>query len=112
MPKKSDTTSTQPDTSTIGGRIKALRMKRGMSQTALGQLVAIDKSVVCRWESGAKLPSQNMITQIADIFKVSPVYICYGNDHRESNEYLYIGDLTFRQIKLIREVADELRKSC
>ena len=112
MSKKMNTTPTPIDTSTLGGRIKALRMKRGISQTVLADRLVIDKSAVSRWESGQRVPCEDVVKQIADVFEVSSDYISFGNDHRENNEYLFLGGLTFSQIRLIREIADEFRKSC
>lgn len=105
-------TTIQIDTSTIGGRIKELRTKRGMSQTVLADRLLINKSVVSRWESGKRIPCEDVVKQIADVFEVSSDYISFGNDHRENNEYLFLGGLTFSQIRLIREIVNEFRKSC
>ena len=110
MNKESSSNLITPDTSTIGGRIKALRMKRGISQAVLADRLVINKSVVSRWESGQRIPCEDVVKQIADVFEVSPDYISFGNDHRENNDYLYLGGLSFHQIAVIRAIVDIIRE--
>ena len=112
MNKESSSNLITPDTSTIGGRIKALRKKRGVSQEALAGLLITHKSVVSRWESGQKIPCEDMVKRIADVFEVSSDYISFGTDHRDNNDYLYLGGLSFRQIAAIRAIVDIVRECC
>lgn len=100
------------DTATIGGRIKALRTKRGISQQVLADFLCTDKTVVCRWESGERKPDENMVAKIAEVFKVSKFYVAYGNDPRESEDYIDLKGLTFWQIKIVRAIVDEFRSGC
>ena len=110
--KESNSSKTTPNTATIGGRIKALRMKKGMSQEALAALLTTDKSVISRLENNRRGFDREMAERIAAFFEVSPDYIVFGNDHRENNEYQYVGDLTFWQREIMQKIADEFRKSC
>lgn len=104
--------SEPPDTSTIGGRIKALRKKKGMSQEVLAGLLATDKSVISRWENSERVPTWEMAGQIANVFGVSPDYISFGSDHRDNNDYIYVGGLSFRETAVVRMIVDILRKDC
>lgn len=94
------------DTSTIGGRIKYLRTKRGMSQETFANRLATTKSVVCRWEKGVRIPNEDMVREIADLCRVSPDYIRFGKDGRYSEDYLYVGGLTYAQIRAIKQLVE------
>lgn len=100
------------DTATIGGRIKALRTKRGISQQVLADFLCVDKTVVCRWENGERKPDENMVAKIAEVFQVSKFYIAYGSDPRENEDYIDLKGLTFRQIKIVRDIVEEFRSGC
>ena len=44
--------------------VRKLRIERGLSQKALGDMLFIDQSTVARWESGLRLPEAVMIPRL------------------------------------------------
>lgn len=46
--------------------LKLIRIKRGLSQTALAQRLGVTQSTVAQWESGAVMPMGIMIPNLAD----------------------------------------------
>lgn len=58
---------------TIGGKIKALRLEKGMSLEELGKCVGVSKSTVQKWESGyiANM-KRDKISLLAKVLGVSP----------------------------------------
>lgn len=61
---------------TIGERIKALRVERGLTLEEVGNRVGVGKSTVRKWESGdiANM-RRDKIAKLAEAFCVSPMYI-------------------------------------
>lgn len=50
----------------IGDRIKAVRLKRGLTQKQLGELCGMADSAIRRYESGRGNPTEKTIQRIAD----------------------------------------------
>lgn len=59
------------DTKEIGQRIKELRMKRGLDQLKLGQIIGIGRSQVSNIELGRRNINLNQLKILADYFNVS-----------------------------------------
>ena len=60
----------------IGEQIKKLRVKRGMTQEKLGQLIGVTMQAVSKWERGG-VPDAEIVPRIADVFGVS-IDVLYG----------------------------------
>ena len=52
----------------LGERIKQLRLKSGMSQEKLAELVGVSRQAVTKWESGQTSPSTDNLFKLAEIF--------------------------------------------
>lgn len=66
------------DDETIGGRIKRLRSRLGLSQADLADRLGIRHQSVYRFESGRMKPSAETGIDLADIFGVSVRYLVRG----------------------------------
>lgn len=97
---------------TMGERIRALRKKRGTSQETLSGLLCVDKTTVSRWETGDRTPAPEMITALAEEFKVTPYYLMFGHKNDEVANLIDLNGLTFSQQRLIKSLVEEFRKSC
>lgn len=80
--------------------IKELRKEKGLTQSALAELLGINQTSVCRWESGISLPDTVNLLKLSEIFSVSTDYILgkskyfypenVGNDNLFTSEELRI----------------------
>lgn len=78
----------------MADRIKRLRIKNGMTQEELGNVIGVQKSAIRKYESGAvQNIKRTSIKKMADCFGVSPSYLLgYEdsdfdiNDHEETPE--------------------------
>lgn len=52
----------------VGGRVKTLRLSRGMTQKALAELVGSYRPIICRIESGTHVPTVQTLARIAHAF--------------------------------------------
>ena len=55
----------------IGNRIRKIRMELGLSQTELGEMVALTADRIQKYENGARKPKPEMLKKIADALGVS-----------------------------------------
>lgn len=59
----------------FGSRIKALRLQKKMTQAELANKLGVTKSVISAYETGLRMPSYDILIQMARIFKVSTDYL-------------------------------------
>lgn len=68
-------------------RIKALRIKNGMSQYDLALKVGYEgRSAISKVEQGKRDISQSMIVKYAEALGVTPAYLLYGDEENPSTE--------------------------
>lgn len=68
-------------------RIKALRIKKGMSQYDLALKVGYEgRSAISKVEQGKRDISQSMIVKYAEALGVTPAYLLYGDEESPSTE--------------------------
>lgn len=68
--------------SSLGERIKALRIKKELTQEEFGKLFGIVKSTVSLYESGKSTPDDEIKKKIAEYFNVSLDYLMGASDVR------------------------------
>lgn len=63
------------NTKLIGERIKEAREKKGLSQRALADKLAITQPAIVQFEKGYKIPNTIMVNALADVLGVTTDYI-------------------------------------
>lgn len=61
--------------STIGQRIKELRLGHNMTGSELGLKLNITRNAVSQWETDKRVPTSSMLAQIAKLFNVTTDYL-------------------------------------
>ena len=51
-------------------KLRKLRMKKGLTQNQLADLLFVNRATVTKWESGSRLPDAAMITRLARVLEV------------------------------------------
>ena len=64
---------------TLGEKIKEERLKKGISQATLGELLQLTQQAVGRWEKNLSEPDTSTLKKLADLFGVSVDYLV-GHD--------------------------------
>lgn len=79
----------------VGDKIRELRLKHGLTQEQLGELLGVKKAAVQKYESGrVKNLKQNTIRKLCDIFNVPPwTFIEIQYDVKELEEEVRAIDL-------------------
>lgn len=66
----------------LASRIKQLREGAGLTQLELAKILQVSNSTLSQYESGARVPSDEMKAAIADYFRVSLDYL-YGRTNQK-----------------------------
>ena len=90
----------------IGERIRLLRTRQNLSQSALAEKLSVSKSVVSSYETGVHLPPYDVLLRIAAIFGVSTDYLLGASSGRTIN----VDGLTDTQIQAIALIVNELKE--
>lgn len=56
-------------------RLKKLRIEKGLSQEELSNTLALNKSTICCYEKGTRVPSLEVLIKLSDYFEVSIDYL-------------------------------------
>lgn len=65
---------------TMGGRIRELRQRRGMTQEELGEILYMKKSTISAYENDAIDIKCSVLSEIADALNISPGYFFEKKD--------------------------------
>lgn len=66
-------------------RLKELRKEKKLTQKQLADILFIDKSSICKYETGVNYPENRFLKQMADFFDVSTDYLL-GRTEKRNNE--------------------------
>ena len=75
--------SRDPRDPEIGKRVRALRLRRGISQTRLGALLDITFQQIQKYESGTNRISAGRLQHIADVLDVPITFFYQGLEKRQ-----------------------------
>lgn len=91
--------------SILGSRIKDLRKRDNMTQKNLGELVNVTKVSICCYENGTRLPSLEILEDLAEVFKVSVDYLL-GRDTFvvSDNVSKYSIKMATEEVSFIKEI--------
>ena len=63
----------------FGKRLKELRIEKGLSQRALGEVFRVCNQTISFWESGSREPDLDSLVTIAHYFEVPLEYLLEEN---------------------------------
>ena len=65
-------------------RFREAREKAGLSAAEVGRRIGVSQPAVTQWETGAKVPSVEMLCKLADLYCVSTDYLLGRDEQHES----------------------------
>ena len=97
----------------IGERIKRLRVKRGLTQENLSEILDISPQAISRWENNLTYPNLDMVASIATFFNVSVDELLAMDELRSKEQISKIHTYIHKLIEEgnVDEAIDELRNS-
>lgn len=89
----------------IGKRIKELRIKKGLSQQQLGDIIGVTKVSICGYENGTRIPSLETFELMSDLFGTTTDYLL-GREViiKDGNTKEFVGTMSQDDINLISEL--------
>ncbi len=89
----------------VGKRLKEIRMQKGLSQQALGNMIGVTKVSICGYENGARVPTIDNLVKLADNLNTTIDYLL-GREVTVMNEEnkSYIGSISYEDVCLIMEL--------
>lgn len=90
----------------IDEKIRELRLKRGLIQSKLAQLLGVSKSVISSYENAVHLPPYDILLRLSAIFGVSCDYLLNNTSHRTVSA----DGLTDAQLEAVETIIQELRE--
>lgn len=88
-------------------RLKALRKKSGMSQSALANALFVSQQAVARWETDKATPNPETLSKLVELFQVSADELLGTENIKNPLTSENISGLTEKQIKIL-EMMDKL----
>lgn len=89
----------------FGITLKTLRTQNNYTQVQLSQKLGLTKSVISAYETGLRLPSYDVLINIAKIFKVSTDYLL-GMDNRQEID---LSGLTPEEITALKNLIKAMK---
>lgn len=80
----------------LARRISELRIKKGLSQSQLAEMLHVSASTIGMYEQGRRTPSIDMLVELSRAFDVSLDYLITGTD------YFYT-DATSKMAQIIKD---------
>lgn len=92
-------------------KLKELRNKEGISQSALGKALNMSQQGIAKWETGSTSPNPEMLRKIADYFNVSVDYLLGNTDIKkdpsEDEDKITFDDFTWAMNEEAHELTEE-----
>lgn len=87
---------------TLADRIKALRIRTGMTQSEVARLLGLSRSGVNAWEMGLSVPSTQYIVELAKVFDISTDYLL----GLENTSTISVKGLTQKQVSVLLDTIE------
>ncbi|MBQ9975937.1 MAG: helix-turn-helix transcriptional regulator [Clostridia bacterium] len=89
----------------LGERIGNLRIKSGISQTALAKMLRVSRNAVNQWEMSMSNPSLANVIKLAQIFNVTVDYLLTA----ESKELIDVSELSFEEKEILYKLISRFK---
>lgn len=90
-------------------KVRELRIKQGLTQAQLANMLGIKAGPVGSWERDATNPSKEHIIQLCKIFNVTPEYLMQPSAQEQELIAIY-HKMTFPQRKLLIDLVKEFKQ--
>lgn len=80
-------------------RIKYIRKKTGLTQTAFGERIGVKGNTITNYENGLRKPTDAVVLSICREFRVNEEWLRYGNEPiylpQEDEDAAFVSELLF-----------------
>ena len=89
-------------------RLREQREINGLSQRNVAKRLDVSPSIISGYENGERTPSAENLLALSYLYRCSTDYLL-GREAIQSNTVVNVGELTPNQVRLIRELIDDMR---
>lgn len=89
-------------------KLRELRIKYGLSQKQVAELVNLSPSIVSGYESGDQTPSTEKLLALSNLYHFSTDYLL-GKDSKQPSSSVDVGGLSDDQIKAVTNLIQSMR---
>lgn len=93
----------------LPGKLRATRTKNGLSQRAVARHLDVSPSIISSYEMGERTPSLENLLALSYLYHCSVDYLL-GRETIPKQAMLCVEGLDSRQVQLVTELVDNLRK--
>lgn len=86
----------------LGDKIKTERMKIGISQAKLGEMLSVTQQAVGKWEKNIAEPDSNVLNELATLFNVSTDYLLSREEIKNPRD-LQLDGAYFHLLKRVKD---------
>lgn len=94
---------------TMSERLTKLREKNKLTQTDVARVLGVSSALISAYEKNERNPSIDRLIALADIYHTSTDYILGRTIQNNDSLLLDISHLSERQIRILRELVDDMR---
>lgn len=92
-----------------GERIRYLRERYQFSQNDVAKILKVSPALISSYERNERTPSPSKLLSLADLYHTTTDYLLCRTNMNE-NMFLSVEGLTSKQIKLLRDLIDTMKK--
>lgn len=91
-------------------RLKNLRERYHLSQNDVAKVLKVSPALISSYERGERTPSPQKLSSLADLYHTTTDYLLCRSNSYDDTLLISVDGLTARQIKLLRELVDTMKK--
>lgn len=95
---------------TIAERLIKLREKNNFSQSFVARQIGVTPALISAYEKQERKPSLDKLIALADIYHVSTDYLLGRTYNDDSSKTIQVSHLSDAQIKIIRELVQNMNQ--
>lgn len=96
---------------TISERLIKLREKNNYSQSFVARQIGVTPALISAYEKQERKPSLDKLVALADIYHVSTDYLLGRTYNDDSSKIIHIAHLNDTQIKILRDLIQNMNQS-
>ena len=89
-------------------KLKALRMKYGLSQKQVSERIGVSPSIISGYETGERTPSTEVLLALSYLYRCSTDYLL-GKKENAGKNVINVDGMSERQVEALRLLVDSIK---
>lgn len=91
-------------------RLKELRERYNLSQNDVAKILKVSPALISSYERSERTPSPSKLLSLADLYHTTTDYLLGRSNNTNDTISISVDGLTPKQIKLLRELIETMKK--